>query len=51
MLSSLREVYFCRNQGGYRFYKRSLIVVNEYFKICIQRQVWQKDAFRSGLNV
>ncbi len=49
-LSPLREVYFCQNQGGYEFCKRSLLAVNEYFKTCIQRQVWQKDAFRSGLT-
>ncbi len=49
-MSPLREVYFCQNQGGYEFHKRSLLTVNEYFKICIQRRVWQKDAFRSGLT-
>jgi len=25
--------------------------VNSVFKICIQRRVWQKDAFRSGLTI
>ncbi len=50
-LSPLREVYFCQNQGEYGFYKRSLLLVNEYFKICIQRRVWQKYAFWSGLII
>ncbi len=51
LLSPLRQVYFCQNQGGYQFHNRSLLVVNEDFKICIQRRVWQKDACRSGLNI